>query len=98
MNFQEILDFSLLFHLRKAAITASCTQFFFKFFKKYCSVAKKKIYKKYPKHRDEFKNPENSPIISKEQFFDSQVRHLKDPKVVRIREEHFENPHLKNIV
>jgi hypothetical protein len=48
-------------------------------------LLKKIIYKKYFKHRNEFKNPENSPIISKEQFFDSQVRHFKDPKVVRIR-------------
>lgn len=48
-------------------------------------MLKKIIYKKFFKHRNEFKNPENSPILSKEQFFDSQVRHFKNPKFVHIR-------------
>ena len=81
MNFQKILDFSLLFHLR---ILHHVPSFSLNFSKSTVQLLKKTIYKKYPKHRDEFKNPDNSPLISKEQFFDSQVRHLKDPKVVRI--------------
>jgi hypothetical protein len=46
---------------------------------------KKTLAKKYTKHRKEFQNPDNSPIISKAQFFDAQVRHFQDSKVVRIR-------------
>lgn len=48
-------------------------------------LLKKTVAKKYYKHRKEFKNPDNSPIISKAQFFDAQVRHFYDSKVVRIR-------------
>ena len=48
-------------------------------------LLKKTLAKKYSKHRKEFQNPDNSPIISKAQFFDAQVRHMNDSKVVRIR-------------
>ena len=48
-------------------------------------MLKKIIYKKSLKHRNEFQTPDNILIINKEQFFNLQVRHLKDPKVVRIR-------------
>ena len=47
-------------------------------------LLKKTISKKYYKHRKEFQNPDNSTITSKDQFFDAQVRHFQDSKVVRI--------------
>ena len=47
-------------------------------------LLKKTLAKKYSKHRKEFQNPNNSPITSKAEFFDAQVRHFQDSKVVRI--------------
>ena len=46
---------------------------------------KKIIFKKYPKHKKEFTNTDNSPIGTKLEFFNAQVRHFKNPKVARIK-------------